>query len=88
MGDAPRRLASGLIVAARGARDSDARCLGLLQQVNETNGILMITMNGKPYAEVRPCVGNLNCALAGFRGSVVASGDLVGPIGEVWEAAQ
>ena len=65
-----------------------AKCLGLLQQINETNETLIITKHGKPFAEVHPCAKDLESALAGFRGSVVSSDDLVSPIGEEWEAAE
>ena len=65
-----------------------ARCLGLLQQLNDTNETLMITKHGKPFAKVHPCAKDLEGALAGFRGSVVSSDDLVSPIGEEWEAVE
>lgn len=65
-----------------------ARCLGLLQHVNETKETLIITKHGRPFAEIRPCARDLESALEGFRGSVVSYGDLASPVGEDWEAAQ
>ncbi|NKB69367.1 MAG: type II toxin-antitoxin system Phd/YefM family antitoxin [Candidatus Latescibacteria bacterium] len=65
-----------------------AKCLSLLQDLNETNEPLIITKYGKPFAEVRPCAKDLQSALEKFRGSVVAQDDLVSPIDEDWEAAR
>ena len=65
-----------------------AKCLSLLQELNENNETLIITKYGKPFAEVRPCAKDLESALERFRGSVVYSGDLISPIDEEWEAAQ
>lgn len=65
-----------------------AKCLVLLQELNDTNDTLIITKHGKPFAEVRPCGKDLEAALQKFRGSVVHTGDLVSPIDDVWEAGQ
>ena len=64
-----------------------AKCLSLLQEVNDTNETIIITKHGRPLAEVRPCAKDLDNALGKFRGSVVQEGDLIGPIQEEWEAS-
>jgi prevent-host-death family protein len=63
-----------------------AKCLGLLQKVNEENEVLIVTRHGKPVAEVRPCPKDLEVALQRFRGSVTYAGDLISPLDEKWEA--
>jgi len=65
-----------------------AKCLSLLQEINDNNETLVITKHGKPFAEVRPIANDLESALEKFRGSVVYSGDLISPIDEEWEAAR
>ena len=65
-----------------------AKCLSLLQDLNETNETLIITKHGKPFAEVRPCAKDLQSALEKFRGSVVRQDDLVSPLDEEWEVAR
>jgi prevent-host-death family protein len=61
-----------------------ARCLALLDDVQETRETLVVTKRGRPVAMVvavpeRPATRSL-------RGSVRSHGDLVAPIGEDWEA--
>ena len=65
-----------------------AKCLSLLQELNDSNETLIITKHGKPFAEVRPCAKDLKSALQKFRGSVVHEGDLINPLYEEWEATQ
>lgn len=66
--------------------DFKARCLALLQELQDTDEPLIVTKHGRPLAEVRPCRDDLETALQKFRGSVVYSGDIVSPIDEEWEA--
>lgn len=60
-----------------------ARCLGLLDQVANSGETLVITKRGKPLAKLVPIEQTHPCSL---RGSVHYQGDIVGPLGEKWEA--
>jgi len=60
-----------------------ARCLGLLDQVATSGETLVITKRGKPVAKLVPVEQTPPESL---RGSVQYHGDIVGPLGEEWEA--
>ena len=59
-----------------------AQCLALLDEVEATGRALVVTKRGRPVARVTP----LSEGAPDLRGSVVAQGDLVSPIGEDWES--
>ena len=65
--------------------DFKARCLALLQELQDADEPLIVTKHSKPFAEVRPCRDDLEAALRKFRGSVVHRGDIVSPIDEEWD---
>ena len=60
-----------------------ARCLGLLDQVAESGETLVITKRGKPVAKLVPVKQTPSTSL---KGSVQYLGEIVGPLGEKWEA--
>ncbi len=62
-----------------------ARCLGFLDQVANSGEILIITKRGKPVARLVPIERTKSASL---RGSVQVHGDIVGSLGETWEAAR
>jgi prevent-host-death family protein len=67
------------------AGEFKARCLQLLDEVAATGHALTITKRGRPVARLVPMPpeAGLFGALAG---SVKVQGDIVGPVGERWEA--
>ncbi len=67
------------------AGEFKARCLQLLDEVAASGRALTITKRGRPVARVVPMPpeGSLYGALAG---SVRVQGDIVGAVGERWEA--
>ena len=60
-----------------------AQCLGLLDQVANSGETLVITKRGKPVAKLVPVK---QAPTKSLRGSVQYLGDIVGPLGEEWEA--
>jgi prevent-host-death family protein len=62
-----------------------AQCLGFLDQVAQTGETLIITKRGKPVARLVPVEQKKQPSL---RGSVKVCGDIVGPLGEIWEAEE
>lgn len=70
------------------AGEFKARCLKLMDEINETGGELIITKRGKPVAKVVP-PDRRRKAKGGFgwmKGTVEIKGDIVGPLGVEWEA--
>lgn len=67
------------------AGEFKARCLALLSAVSETGEILEITKRGKPVARVVP-IEPAPKRRPPLPGSILWQGDIVSPLGEVWEA--
>jgi prevent-host-death family protein len=68
------------------ASEFKAKCLALLDEVEETGDRLVITKKGKPVADVvphKPAKRNLIGLLKG-RGEIL--GDIISPIDVEWEA--
>jgi len=65
------------------AGEFKARCLGLLDHVALSGETLVITKRGRPVAKLVPVV---QTPAPSLRGSVQYHGDIVGPLGEKWEA--
>lgn len=59
-----------------------AQCLALLDEVEATGRPLVVTKRGRPVARLTP----LSEGAPDLRGSVIAQGDVVSPIGEDWES--
>lgn len=60
-----------------------ARCLALLDEVNETGEEIIITRRGKPVARLVPVERETWKSLIG---SVTWQDDIISPIDEEWEA--
>ena len=64
-----------------------ARCLKLMDQVQETHEEIIITKRGKPTAKLVPVEDLPPKPLFGFlQGSVAINDDITQPIDEVWDA--
>ena len=72
-----------MIIREIGAGEFKARCLALLDEVAETGEEIVVTKRGKPVAKLAPIE-----ATKPLEGSVRILGDIVGPLGEEWEANQ
>lgn len=69
------------------AGEFKAKCLKLLDEVNESGDTLIITKRGKPVAKVQP-VARKPRTLVGFaEGEVKILGDIISPLDDVeWDA--
>ena len=70
------------------ASDFKARCLAILDDVNETGERVVILKRGPPVAELSRVAGDGEvCPQAELEGTVVTVGDVVGPVlpEEHWE---
>lgn len=66
-----------------------ARCSELVEQVASRRDVLVITRRGRPVAKLVPVETGNRQSLFGFaRGAITVSGDLIEPVGVVWEAAE
>ena len=63
-----------------------AECLQLMDQVRDTREELVITKRGKPVAKLVPVDDSPQPLFGMMAGSVQIHGDIVEPVGEVWEA--
>lgn len=66
-----------------------ARCLQIMDEVEETGREVVITKRGRPVARLVPVAAAPAQEVLGcMRGTVTVVGDLVAPLEEVWEADQ
>lgn len=64
-----------------------ATCLGLLDEVQRERKEIVITKRGKPVARIVPIEAKKIPNLFGrMKGSVEILGDIISPIGEIWDA--
>jgi len=68
------------------AGEFKAKCLALLDDVAKGGKSVLVTKRGRPVARVVPVV--VEESPRSLLGSVLYQGDLVSPIGEVWDAEQ
>lgn len=70
------------------AGEFKAKCLKLMDQVNETHVPITITKHGVPIAKLVP-VDDFPRSLFGIQqGSLTIKGDIISPIDESWDANQ
>jgi prevent-host-death family protein len=70
------------------AGEFKAKCLHLLDEVQQTRKEIVITKRGRPVARLVPVEEELLSIFGRMKGSGKILGDIVGPTGEVWEADQ
>jgi prevent-host-death family protein len=70
-----------------GAGEFKAKCLKLLDEVNESGETLVITKHGKPVAELHPAASRVRKSpLGALKGTVTYMGDVISPVEVEWEA--
>jgi prevent-host-death family protein len=68
------------------AGEFKAKCLHLLDEVQQSRKELIITKRGKPVARLLPVEEEIPQIFGRMKGTVRILGDIVGPTGEKWEA--
>ena len=68
------------------AGEFKAKCLHLLDEVQQTRKEIVITKRGRPVAKVVPVEESVPTIFGRMRGTGRIVGDIVGPTGEKWEA--
>lgn len=69
------------------ASEFKAKCLALMDEVAATGETVIITKNGRPVAELRPCQTKKKKNLFGiWKDQVEITGDIISPVEVEWEA--
>jgi len=68
------------------ASEFKAKCLHLMDVVNETNEEIIITKNGKPVSRLLPYKKQVQSLFGLDKGHVHSSDDLIEPVGSQWDA--
>jgi prevent-host-death family protein len=69
-----------------GAGEFKAKCLRLIDEVNESGEPLIVTKRGKPVVEVRPAAAKPKRLFGAMKGRIKILGDIIEPIDVEWEA--
>lgn len=67
------------------ASEFKAKCLKLMDEVNETGEVITITKNGKPIAQLFPAPGRRKSPFGRLKGQGRILGDIIGPFKDEWE---
>jgi len=70
------------------ASEFKAKCLRLMDQVNESGHEIIITKNGKPVYRLVPYRKKPDSLFGLHEGKIDSKDDLIAPAGEEWTAAQ
>jgi prevent-host-death family protein len=68
------------------AGEFKAKCLALLDEVQQKRGEIVITKRGKPVAKLVPVDERRPSIFGRMKGTMEITGDIISPIDEVWEA--
>ena len=69
-----------------GAAEFKATCLEVMDEVERLGIEVTITKHRRPVAKLIPASDETKGFCGSLPGSIVWAGDLISPIGEVWEA--
>lgn len=70
------------------ASEFKAKCLQLMDEVATRREPLVITKNGQPLCQLVPYRQKPATLYGACKGSITITGDIVAPLGELWEALQ
>jgi len=68
------------------AGEFKAKCLHLLDEVQQSRKEVVITKRGRPVARLVPVEEKVPSVFSRMKGSIEILGDIIAPIDEVWEA--
>lgn len=68
------------------ASEFKAKCLHLMDVVDQTGEEIIITKNGRPVSRLVPYRDSVESLFGLHQGLVTSHDDLIEPCGEVWEA--
>jgi prevent-host-death family protein len=70
------------------AGDFKARCLAIMDEVQDGGGEYIITKRGTPVAKLVPVRIERRALLGSMHGTVNVIGDIIGPLNEPWDALE
>ena len=71
------------------ASELKARCAEIIRRVERQRTPVTLTKRGRPVARIVPVDAEERTELFGFaKGSISVLGDIVEPVGVIWEAAE
>jgi prevent-host-death family protein len=70
------------------AGEFKAKCLAIMDEVQQRGGAYIITKRGVPVAKLVPARVERRQLLGSMKGTVVTRGDLVRPLDEPWDALE
>lgn len=70
------------------AGEFKAKCLQVMDDVKATGREVVITKHGKPVARLVPVAPIPARSRGVLKGSVTIHGDILAPVGEIWDAEQ
>jgi prevent-host-death family protein len=68
------------------ASEFKAKCLKLMDEVNQTGEEIIITKNGKPVSVLKAYIERPKTLFGRMRGEIHCEDDLVAPVDVVWDA--
>jgi prevent-host-death family protein len=68
------------------ASEFKAKCLALLDEVERTGDVIVVTKKGRPVAEVRPHRPTKPNIIGIWKGKTEILGDIISPVDVEWEA--
>ncbi|MCI0746041.1 MAG: type II toxin-antitoxin system Phd/YefM family antitoxin [Verrucomicrobia subdivision 3 bacterium] len=68
------------------ASEFKAKCLKIMNEVAESDTVIVITKNGKPVAQLAPVVSRVSTLAGAHQGKINIQGDIVSSTGESWDA--
>jgi len=63
-----------------------AKCLGIMDEINETGEEIIITKNGRPVSRLLPFRNKPETLFGLHASGIRAADDLIEPVNENWEA--
>jgi prevent-host-death family protein len=66
------------------ASEFKAKCLSLLDEVQDTGESIIVTKRGKPVARLEPMKRKPKTLFGAMKGHITIKGDIVGPLG-AWD---
>lgn len=70
------------------ASEFKAKCLQLMDEVNQTGKEIIITKNGKPVSKLVPIKKKPLSLFAAHQDEISITGDIISPLDIEWEAMQ
>jgi len=79
---------AGGVIREIPAGEFKAKCLAIMDELQQRGGVYIITKRGVPVAKLVPARVERRPLLGSMKGTVITRGDLVSPLDEPWDALE